>query len=131
MLDKHCAACHATDKPAGGLNLSATRDGRGAPASFASLVRPRTDPDRPPLVHFFDSWWGVSWTVPVAEPLSFGTAASRMIEMIDTQHEGVEMKPEDRARIELNPAERRIITTWIDLNCPLWSNYARQYHARR
>lgn len=128
VLDAHCAECHACEEPRGGVDLSSRRDGRGVPASFAALVRPRTDPDRPPLVSFFDNWWGISTTVPVAAPGSFGTPASRLIEMIDTLHAGVEMSEADRARIRLEPLERRILTTWIDLNCPLWDSYDPEEH---
>jgi len=128
VLNEHCASCHATEKPAGDVDLSPRRDGRGVPASYATLVRPRVDPERPPLVDFFDNWWGVSTTVPVAEPLSFGTSVSRLVEMIDTGHAGVEMSDADRARIRLTPLERRVITTWIDLNCPLWDDYDPEQH---
>ena len=130
ILDKHCAACHATAVPKGGLDLSAKRHGRGVPASFSGLVRPRPKTKKP-LVHFFDSWWGVHWTVPVAKPLSFGARVSRLMKMIDTQHKGVKMSDADRARIRLSPLERRTITTWIDLNCPLWDNYDPNRHARK
>ena len=41
------------------------------------------------------------------------------------------MPDADRARIRLSPAERRILTTWIDLNCPLWDNYDPHRQARR
>lgn len=128
ILDAHCGACHAREEPSGGIDLSSRRDGRGVPVSFATLVRPRTEPDRPPLVNFFDNWWGVSTTVPVASPGSFGTPASRLMEMIDTRHAGVEMSDADRARIRLEPLKRRTITTWIDLNCPLWENYDPEEH---
>ncbi len=130
ILDKHCATCHATDKPAGQLDLSARRDPRGVPASYASLVRPRPKTGKP-LVHFFDSWWGVYWTVPVAKPLSFGARKSRLIERIDPQHGGVKLSDAARAQIKLTPDERRVITTWIDLNCPLWDGYSPKLHARR
>ena len=46
------------------------------------------------------------------------------MEMIDTRHRGVQMSNAHRARMQLSPPERRIITTWIDLNCPLWDNYS-------
>ena len=131
ILDRRCVECHGPEKPAGGLNLSARRDGRGAPASFATLVRPRANPDRPPLVHFFDSWWGTSTTVPVARPLSFGTPASRLVEVIDDHHAGFTMTAEQREALRLSPEERRVITTWIDLNCPLWDSYSPEQHARR
>ena len=130
ILDKHCMSCHSTGKPAGRVDLSATRDARNVPASYATLVRPRTAPERPPLVHFFDNWWGTSTTVPVAIPLSFGARASRLIEMIDRRHDGVDLPEPDRQQIALSSLERRIITTWIDLNCPLWDSYSPELHAR-
>jgi len=66
--------------------------------------------------------------VPVAEPLSFGAAASRLVEVIDTQHAGIEVAPADVAAMRLMPVERQIVTTWIDLNCPLWDNYSPELH---
>ncbi len=129
ILDKHCVQCHGQDKPSDEINLSAVRDKRGVPASFSTLVRPRKDPARPPLVDFFDSWWGVSSTVPVAKPLTFGTVASRLIEVIDTRHADLPINPTDRAQIHtLSPQERRAITTWIDLSCPLWDSYSPELH---
>jgi hypothetical protein len=123
ILDAHCINCHGAEKPAGELNLTGRLDGRGVPASFVSLVRPRTNPDRPPLVDFFDNWWGVSTTVPIADPGTFGTRASRLIQVIDSGHEGVAVSDSELAQVALTPSERRILTTWIDLNCPLWDNY--------
>jgi hypothetical protein len=128
VLDRRCASCHATDEPAGGIDLSSRRDARGVPASFATLVRPQTDPPRPPLVNFFDNWWGVSWTVPVAQPLRFGAAVSPLVEVIDSQHGGVEMTATECQQMRLTPEERRTVTTWIDLNCPLWDNYSPEQH---
>ena len=125
ILDKRCAECHGADDPSGGVDLSAVRDKRGVPASFSTLVRPRKNPERPPLVDFFDSWWGVSHTVPVARPMSFGTVASRLVEVIDNRHADLPGADTDRAEIKpLTPQERRVITTWIDLNCPLWDGYS-------
>ena len=129
ILENRCAKCHGADDPAGGVDLSAVRDERGVPASFSTLVRPRKDPDRPPLVDFFDSWWEESWTVPIARPMSFGTAVSPLMEVIDNRHADLPLNEADRAGIEpLTPAERRVITTWIDMNCPLWDNYSPQLH---
>ena len=129
ILDRRCAECHGSDDPSGGVNLSAVRDKRGVPASFSTLVRPRKNPDRPPLVDFFDSWWGVSRTVPVAKPMSFGTVASRLIEVIDSRHADLPPGETDRTELHaLTPEERRVITTWIDLNCPLWDSYSPELH---
>jgi hypothetical protein len=123
IFDSRCIGCHGGDSPAGDVDLTGRRDGRGVPKSFLSLVRPHVDPDRPPLVSFFDNWWGVSATVPVAKPLTFGASVSRLMEVIDNEHMDVSMTEQERAQARLNPVERRIVTTWIDLNCPLWDSY--------
>ena len=123
IFNTHCTSCHGAEKPAGNVDFTGRPDSRGVPTSFVSLVRPRANPDRPPLVNFFDNWWGVSTTVPIADPGTFGTPASRLIHVIDNGHEGVAISDSERAQIALTPSERRILTTWIDLNCPLWDNY--------
>jgi len=60
IWDRRCGSCHAGQEPAGGIDLSGRRDARGVPASFAALVRPRTNPTRPPLVHFSSTRGGAS-----------------------------------------------------------------------
>ena len=126
ILDKRCVACHGSTNPAGQVDLSGHQNARGVPVSFLTLVRPRTNPDRPPLVHFFDNWWGVSSTVPIAEPRSFGSTVSRLMEIVDNGHKGIRMTDQERAGLKLPPTERRTLTTWIDLNCPLWDDYCSQ-----
>jgi hypothetical protein len=63
--------------------------------------------------------------------LSFGTAASRLIAVIDNLHEGLAVSASEREPMRLSRHERRIVTTWIDLNCPLWDNYAPELHLAR
>jgi hypothetical protein len=123
VFDQRCVSCHGPEAPAGGIDLSGRRDARGVPVSFLTLVRPRTNPNRPPLVHFFDNWWGVSSTVPVAEPRTFGSSVSPLIEFVDHHHHGIRMTDQQRTGLKLSVSERRVLTTWIDLNCPLWNNY--------
>ena len=129
IFNQRCVDCHGADDPAGGIDLSARRDGRGVPVSFRALVRPRTNPNRPPLVDFFDNWWGVSSTVPIAEPRTFGSSVSRLIEIVDNNHDGIRMTDAQRAGLKLSDLERRVLTTWIDLNCPLWDNYSPECRA--
>ena len=46
----------------------------------------------------------------------------------EDRHAGVDLPDADRARIRLTPRERRVMTTWIDLNCPLWDDYDAKRH---
>jgi hypothetical protein len=64
----------------------------------------------------------------VAQPLRFGAAVSPLVEVIDSQHGGVEMTATECQQMRLTPEERRTVTTWIDLNCPLWDNYSPEQH---
>jgi hypothetical protein len=34
----------------------------------------------------------------------------------------------EREQMRLTPVERQIVTTWIDLNCPLWDSYSPDQH---
>lgn len=52
----------------------------------------------------------------LAEPLSFGTAQSTLVHVLDSNHHGA----------KLTRDEMHAIKCWIDLNCPLWPDYIRR-----
>ncbi|MBN2309245.1 MAG: hypothetical protein JXR94_09760 [Candidatus Hydrogenedentes bacterium] len=104
VLDAHCVRCH-DDNHAAGIDLTAALDANRAPASYRSLIQKG-------LVHYVDCGWN-SGGFEKREPLTFGTAKSRLWEVLNAGHH----------EVELTRDEVRRIKTWIDMNCPLWPDY--------
>jgi hypothetical protein len=55
--------------------------------------------------------WGMHHTK--TEALTFGVLKSRLIEVLNNEHQDV----------KLSEDEMHAIKCWIDLNCPLWGDY--------
>lgn len=129
ILDKHCTSCHEGTDPAGGYDLSGDRT-RFFNMSYDNLLGrsrsyrqhdmehgqmlPEEATKGKPLVHFYWLLWTPS---AVNEPYWTGSHASRLTEIIESDHYGIEMPLEDR----------QIIYYWIDANVPYYGTYA---HAR-
>jgi hypothetical protein len=64
-----------------------------------------------PLVHFY---WLLKTPTAVNQPLWAGSHASRLAELLESQHGDVRMPREDRERIY----------TWIDANVPYYGTFA-------
>lgn len=103
-LDRRCVSCHdgaKKERP----DLRGTLDAERVPASYRTLVSGG-------WAHYFDWIWGAR---PFkAEPMTFGTLRSRLFEAL--------AKPQHKD-VKLSAEERRTLTAWIDLNCPLWPDY--------
>ncbi|MBI5834212.1 MAG: discoidin domain-containing protein [Armatimonadetes bacterium] len=106
VLNANCVRCH---QPGGSAkpSLTATLDPERVPESYRSLIAGG-------FVHYFDMTYGLRHHK--AQPLSFGTLASRLLPVLDGDHHGV----------KLSLDERHAIKCWIDLNCPLWPDYVRR-----
>ena len=104
VLDKRCVSCHDGTKKER-IDLRGALDAEKVPASYRALVSGG-------WVHYFDWMYGAR---PFkAEPLTFGTLRSRLWQALaKEQHKGV----------KLSAGERRALTAWTDLNCPLWPDY--------
>jgi hypothetical protein len=103
VWDAKCVNCHnAKDKDR--INLAGTLDNDGVPASYRTLIERG-------WVHYFDWNWGQRHYK--AEPLTFGTVKSRLIQVLEAGHYQVALTAEEGQRVK----------TWIDLNCPLWPDY--------
>lgn len=103
-LDRRCLSCHdgaKKERP----DLRGTLDAERVPASYRTLVSGG-------WVHYFDWIYGARHFK--AEPMTFGTLRSRLFEAL--------AKPQHKDVI-LGAEERRTLTAWIDLNCPLWPDY--------
>ncbi|MCS7237526.1 MAG: discoidin domain-containing protein [Thermoguttaceae bacterium] len=103
VLDRHCANCHDHNDPRG-INLTGIVDSDLIPASYRTLIAGG-------WVHYFDYHWNLRHHK--AEPMTFGTLRSRLWEVLDKGHYGVELSREDVHALKC----------WIDLNCPLWPDY--------
>ncbi len=98
-----CVACHNAQDPRK-LDFTGTLDAERIPASYRTLIAQG-------WVHYFDFTWGQEHHK--ADPRSFGTVQSRLQPILDAEHHGVRLTPEERQRVKC----------WIDLNCPLWPDY--------
>ncbi len=104
VLDAKCVACHH-GQPETELDLRGVRDPHRVPASYRALIAGG-------WVHFFDWTYGARHFK--AEPRSFGTLQSPLFTVLaDERHR----------EVTLTDDQRRALTAWIDLNCPLWPDY--------
>lgn len=103
VWDRNCVPCHGPDDP-DGIQLQAALDPERVPASFRTLIEGG-------WVHYFDYNWGQEHAK--AEPMTFGTLQSPLFKLLDSDHYAVQLTAEELQRIKC----------WVDLNCPLWSDY--------
>ena len=105
VWDKHCVSCHNAEMP-NKADLSGTLDTNFIPGSFKSLIIGG-------YVHYFQWQW--QGGVPTkAEPYTFGTVKSKIWQIL---------KDDKHRDVQLSFDEERAIKCWIDLSCPLWSDY--------
>ncbi|HSV73774.1 MAG TPA: discoidin domain-containing protein [Chthonomonadales bacterium] len=104
VLDRRCAGCH-DGRPSSRLNLTGASDESRVPASYRALVGQG-------WVHYFD-WSYNPGGNEKAEPKTFGNRRSRLWQVLDAGHYGVELTRDEELRLK----------TWVDLNCPLWPDY--------
>ena len=104
VLDKRCISCHDGSKKER-IDLRGNLDADLIPTSYRSLVSGG-------WVHYFDWMYGARHFK--AEPLTFGTLRSRLWEALAKQQ---------HKEVKLSAEERRALTAWTDLNCPLWPDY--------
>ena len=104
VLDRACISCH--DGGQAGPDLRGNLDAHRVPASYRSLVSGG-------WVHIVDCGWN-SAGCEKREPLTFGTAKSKLWEVLaDANHASVTLPRDDMLAIK----------TWTDLNAPLWPDY--------
>ena len=105
VFDKNCISCHNAETP-NKADLTGTLDKDFIPSSFSSMIRGG-------YVHHFQWQWQAG--IPTkAEPYTFGTVKSKIWSILDD---------ENHKDVKLSLDEERAIKCWIDLSCPLWSDY--------
>ncbi|MDR0328265.1 MAG: DUF1080 domain-containing protein [Planctomycetaceae bacterium] len=126
VLDKYCVECHNGKHADGGYDLTGDKT-RYFSMSYDNLLGtsrsyrqhdmttgkmlPEEAAKGKPLVHFF---WLLQTPTSVNEPYITGSHASRLTELIESDHGGVTMPLEDRQKIYY----------WIDANVPYYGTYA-------
>ena len=104
VWDAKCVRCHSAETPET-VDLSGALGADRVPASYRTLVAGG-------WVHFFDCTWGSEHHK--AAPLSFGTLKSRLWHLLAANHYETALTADEAHRVKC----------WIDLNCPLWPDYA-------
>jgi len=105
VFDRSCVSCHDYGKPAGErLNLAGDRD-LVFNASYNELWRKG-------IIHVVGA--GPAETQPAK---SWGSHASKLVQVLQAGHHGVKLSGEDFDRI----------ITWVDLNAPYYPSYASAY----
>lgn len=126
VLDKHCTRCHHGADPDGGCDLSGDKTrlfnmaydnllGRSRSYRQHKMdtgeMLPEEAAKGKPLVHFY---WLLKTPTAVSQPLWAGSHASRLTELIESEHAGAALSREDRERLY----------TWIDADVPYYGTYA-------
>lgn len=126
VLDRHCVRCHQGGDPAGGYDLSGDKTrffnmaydnllGRSRSYRQHDMATGRMLPEEAakprPLVHFN---WLLRTPTAVNLPLSTGSHASRLAELVESRHGGQSLPADARRRIH----------AWIDANVPYYGTYA-------
>ncbi|MFA5190330.1 MAG: family 16 glycoside hydrolase [Verrucomicrobiia bacterium] len=126
VLDKYCVRCHSGGDPAGGCDLSGDKTryfnmaydnllGRSQSYRQHNMETGEMLPEEAakgkPLVHFY---WLLRTPTAINQPLWTGCFASRLTEIIDSDHCGQKLPLEGRQRIYL----------WMDANVPYYGTYA-------
>jgi hypothetical protein len=128
ILDRRCAGCH-DGSPEVPYDLTDAEvvdptAKRRWSASYLALTHARPDRKDPPAAwrgdadHAMVNWISAQSIPPMLPPYSTGSARSRLIELLDAGHEGVELSREERDKLR----------AWIDLCVPYCGDY-REAHA--
>ena len=110
ILDKHCVRCHSRKTLADGsgkISLDAAGElDQSAQKIWSDAYKALANPE-------YASWVSPQSAPPQLPPYATGAARSRLIEMLETGHEGV----------ALSPGELAEFACWIDLAVPFSGDY--------
>jgi hypothetical protein len=128
VLDKHCVRCHnprgpkdrvlqASAKlgPPKGVDLTGDRTDFFN-MSYEVLARRNQGRTGSPYISWIPVYNGHEWNIGVIAPKKWGSPASRLADIILTNHPDADSKP----RVKLDEPSRRRVLTWIDLNVPYY-----------
>ena len=104
ILDRHCVSCHNNDRTDGGVNFSSDW-GPIYPFNYITLARLRMLGDNR------------NRAKSDFEPYEIGTKASKLLQLVDSHHEDV----------NLSPQEIKMLRYWIEVGANFSGTYAANY----
>jgi len=109
ILDRHCLECHNDYRRDGGVSMDSDLRPGEFVESYAYLS--------------WKGWFGDNRNRPMSnfKPYEIGSSASRLMELVDSDHPDAEGKP----RTKITPEEKRLIRFWLEAG----ANYAGTYAA--
>jgi len=141
VLDRYCIECHNARAAAGGVDLSGDKTdffnvsydvlarkgtlGQWRPEVHGVKVSSRQE-GRSPYTSWISTINGSEYNVLEIRPKAWGSPASPLADLILAGHCDEDGKP----RFEMDPAARRRVMTWIDLNVPYYPTSASNHRGR-
>ncbi len=122
VLDRYCAGCHNPLDAPGGVDLSGDRTDFFN-VSYDVLARENQGRRGSPYVNWIPTYNGQEWNILEIEPRSWGSYRSVLADLVLSGHLDAEGKP----RVEMDPAGRRRILAWIDLDVPYYGSSETAY----
>jgi hypothetical protein len=140
VLDRHCVECHHPIEPCGGVDLTGDLTDFFN-VSYEVLARQgtiATNPDQGgapwgqqiafnPYTKWIPTYNGAEDNILHIDPKTWGSPASKLADIIVSGHPDEEGKP----RIKMDPASRRRVFAWIDLNVPYYGTSASNHYDRK
>jgi hypothetical protein len=114
VLDANCVQCHSAREPGGGLDLSGDHTDFFN-VSYEHLAR-QGRPGMNPYTKWIPTFNGLEANLLEVRPKHWGSPASRLADIILSGHPD----RDGAKRVELSPAARRRVFTWIDLDVPYY-----------
>ncbi len=140
VWDKYCVSCHNAKEPAGGVDLTGdktdffnvsyeilARKGTLGERDFARHGAGGGSMGKSPYTSWISTYNGEEENILLVTPRTWGSPASRLIELIRDGHPDADGKP----RLDMDDTSRRRVMTWIDLNVPYYHTSVSNHYQRK
>ncbi len=115
VLDRYCGVCHTGVEPASGIDLSGDKTDFFN-VSYDVLARENQGQRGSPHISWIPTYNGQEWNILEVRPKTWGSPVSKLAELVLSGHPDEQGMP----RFDMDPADRRRIFSWIDLNVPYY-----------
>jgi len=126
VLDRYCVECHSAPEPAGEVDLSGDKTDYFN-VSYDVLAREHQGPSGTRFVNWIPTYNGQEQNILEIRPRAWGSPRSLLADLVLSGHPDASGKP----RVQMDPASRRRILAWIDLNVPYYGTSETAYPEMR